>query len=224
MKRTKFLALALVVAVMLMGAGYAYWQEELTITNTVDTGDLNVIFQEPEETTEAMYTGQNVSTIQNDPHKLKVELIDVYPGAEFKLYFNLENIGTLAAYVDDFKVKAKGANVTRANQILCNKIEIKDNDGPSNNGFETITTTGCTLSQALNKLNESDGNRGIYLDSKERRDKNTLEAVKKEVKFYLQINPNATEKQLPQDVDNITFGVTAQVHQYNNEARLPQQP
>lgn len=44
MKRTKFLALALVVAVMMMGAGYAYWSDTLTIENTVSTGKLDVDF------------------------------------------------------------------------------------------------------------------------------------------------------------------------------------
>lgn len=47
MKKYKFIALAMVLAVMLMGAGYAYWTETLTISNTVTTGDMNVIFAPP---------------------------------------------------------------------------------------------------------------------------------------------------------------------------------
>src|SRR5690554_3744451 len=44
MRKYKFIALALVLAVMLMGAGYAYWTETLTISNTVTTGDMDVVF------------------------------------------------------------------------------------------------------------------------------------------------------------------------------------
>ena len=44
MRKPKFLALALVVAIMLMGAGYAQWTDVLTIENTVTTGDMNVEF------------------------------------------------------------------------------------------------------------------------------------------------------------------------------------
>lgn len=44
MRKYKFIALALVLAVMLMGAGYAYWTETLTVSGTVTTGDMNVVF------------------------------------------------------------------------------------------------------------------------------------------------------------------------------------
>ena len=44
MKKVRFLALAMVVALGLMGAGYAYWTDTLTINNTVTTGEFNVQF------------------------------------------------------------------------------------------------------------------------------------------------------------------------------------
>lgn len=42
MKRTKFIALALVVSLMLMGAGYAGWTDVFNATTTIDTGKLEV--------------------------------------------------------------------------------------------------------------------------------------------------------------------------------------
>lgn len=42
MKRTKFVLLALVAAMILMGAGYAAWSQTFTITSTVSTGELFV--------------------------------------------------------------------------------------------------------------------------------------------------------------------------------------
>lgn len=45
MKKSRFLALMLVAAVMLMGAGYAYWTDTLTISNSVSTGHFDVDFK-----------------------------------------------------------------------------------------------------------------------------------------------------------------------------------
>jgi hypothetical protein len=42
MKRTKFILLALVVALILMGAGYAAWTQTFTINSTVQAGELFV--------------------------------------------------------------------------------------------------------------------------------------------------------------------------------------
>lgn len=41
--KKKFLALTMASAVMLMGAGYAYWTDTLNITNTVSTGKFDVM-------------------------------------------------------------------------------------------------------------------------------------------------------------------------------------
>lgn len=49
MRRTKFLALALVVAIMLMGAGYAAWTERIEINGTVETGEVDVSIVEKGE-------------------------------------------------------------------------------------------------------------------------------------------------------------------------------
>ncbi|MDT3699990.1 MAG: hypothetical protein RO469_11260 [Thermincola sp.] len=43
MKKTKFVLLSLVVAMILMGAGYAAWTQTFTINSTVSTGELFVL-------------------------------------------------------------------------------------------------------------------------------------------------------------------------------------
>jgi len=45
MKKTKFIALVLIVSVMMMGAGYAWWNDSVRIDNTVTTGELKVEFE-----------------------------------------------------------------------------------------------------------------------------------------------------------------------------------
>lgn len=49
MKRTKLLALTLVVAIMLTGAGYALWNDTLYVESTVNTGHLDVDFTKVEK-------------------------------------------------------------------------------------------------------------------------------------------------------------------------------
>lgn len=44
MKKTKFIALALVIVTTLMGVGYAQWRDTLKIESTVNSGNLNVEF------------------------------------------------------------------------------------------------------------------------------------------------------------------------------------
>ncbi len=46
MKRTKFVLLALVAAMILMGAGYAAWSQTFTINSTVSTGELFVMISD----------------------------------------------------------------------------------------------------------------------------------------------------------------------------------
>ena len=44
MKRTKLLALILVVALMLVGAGYAAWTDVIVHNTTINTGEFDIIF------------------------------------------------------------------------------------------------------------------------------------------------------------------------------------
>jgi predicted ribosomally synthesized peptide with SipW-like signal peptide len=110
MKKSRIISLVLVVAVMLMGAGYAYWQQDLSITNTVDTGDLKVEFvpllldeilddhgsYDNEFPFSENYMDVNM-TVASD--KLECEFFDVYPGAGGYMKFRIANTGTVPARV-----------------------------------------------------------------------------------------------------------------------------
>lgn len=214
MKRTKFLALALVVAVMMMGAGYAYWAEELTISNKVVTGELDVIFTEPHVATEDTYMGQEpndgsyCNVAGDESHGLDILLNKVYPGAKSTVTFALENSGTLGAYVDDFRFMNSETDRTERdasneeNLILCNKITIGD-DAP-------IELNG-TLAQALAFLNTE---KGIYLE-----DEGT-DGYKKEVTMELQIDPDANDDETSalylDENHTFKFYIGADVYQYND--------
>lgn len=109
MKKYKFITLAMVLAVMLMGAGYAYWTETLTISSTVTTGELDVQFV-PLALLDGSSTGDydnkrpfnkdymDVSlTPADNNHKLICNFTDIYPGAGGYIKFRVENKGTVPA-------------------------------------------------------------------------------------------------------------------------------
>lgn len=111
MKRTKFLALALVVAVMMMGAGYAAWTDQLVINNSVSTGHLNVYL---EEGTVEVYESDVAVDVDGldrdyaealvdvaDDHQVNVTIDNLYPGAVAKVTIPFYNDSTIPVKLDD---------------------------------------------------------------------------------------------------------------------------
>lgn len=136
MRKYKFIALALVLAVMLMGAGYAYWTETLTISNTVSTGDLDVRFApkvihgdydrhlnldnffrniwslyEDQKIDEGKFMDVSIDP-SDDFKKLSFTVTDIYPGAGGFLHFVLVNTGTVPATLTDIQANTNFANNT----------------------------------------------------------------------------------------------------------------
>jgi len=125
MKKTKFLSLVLIVAVMLMGAGYAYWTQELKITNTVKTGDLKVEFLPllVEELDDGLdhggydnewpYDKEYIDVNLNfSSDKLTVDFKKLYPGSGGYLRFRIGNSGTVPARVTNIEGLLKGSTTT----------------------------------------------------------------------------------------------------------------
>ncbi|HZJ76874.1 MAG TPA: hypothetical protein VFC70_04110 [Oscillospiraceae bacterium] len=106
MKKTRFLALILAVVLMLMGAGYAFWTENLKIDATVKTGKLDFKFSDAKILSKSKHIEANISVKNMDDEKgnmLKLRFEDVYPGAEAEISFNMENKGTIPLKVEGFK-------------------------------------------------------------------------------------------------------------------------
>lgn len=121
MKKTRYLALVLVVAIMMMGAGYAYWTDTLVVNSTVNTGYLDVDFtkiETPKTFPVIGYTDPQDVTIKSnikalgdegenglDRDLIEFELIDFYPAAKVRRYITLENVGTLEVKIKKSDVK-----------------------------------------------------------------------------------------------------------------------
>lgn len=122
MKKTSFIALALVVAVMLLGAGYAYWDDTLVINSTVDTGYLDVDFIEARLLSASPHVDTSVNNkIQALPgdgedypdgslDNVIITLKNLYPGAVVKEKIIVKNKGTMPVKVGDLKVVGSGDN------------------------------------------------------------------------------------------------------------------
>lgn len=210
MKKSKFLVLALAVAVMLMGAGYAYWTQELTITNTIDTGNLDVIFASPSlslPTGTYMKAGSFNITDPQKPYGLALVLNDAYPGADFTISFNLQNTGTLGACVRDFAIVQGESDYGDPELILVKSYKIGSNS--------TVTpAAGTTLEDVLETINSinngNKGGNGVFLGTKDNNE--TVNLV-----FNLEIDPeNANNDTLEQNNNKaISFTINSTAHQYN---------
>lgn len=102
MKRTRLLALTLVVAMMLMGAGYAFWSEALAINATVDTGELAFAFSDA-GFVGGQYVSGSAEVDTEDDNILNLEFINMHPGSTATVEFCMNNTGTIGLKFDDFE-------------------------------------------------------------------------------------------------------------------------
>lgn len=129
MKRHKILVVALALAVMCTGAGYAYWTQALTIANTVNTGRMDVAFVcDGDEDWDDGYISGNHSDLVTvaseraaDGQTLTFTVGNFYPGAGASLDFVVKNTGTVAAKISDVT-----GTITN-NAALCDAFNYKFN-------------------------------------------------------------------------------------------------
>lgn len=131
MKRSRVIALALVVAVMLMGAGYATWYDTTTLTGTVRTGNLDMQITaattrtgdnqaqneaHPEDTWH-MYDWTHANSINHDANSVTVDFKDLYPGGVVQVDMTTENKGTIPAKLESISVQLLGGNADLFNAL-----------------------------------------------------------------------------------------------------------
>ncbi len=132
MKKTKVLALVLAVSVMLMGAGYAAWTDQLNINTEVKTGHLDLAFVDKGEANELslaqFVTGQvdyaQDSDVVNNGESnwdvANVKLANLYPGAKATVKLTMVNNSTIPVEmraIKDTRSANWGANGVNFNQI-----------------------------------------------------------------------------------------------------------
>jgi len=118
MRNTKFLVLALAVAIMLMGAGYAIWSDQTFLTTTAKTGNFDM--QITAATTRTgddefknekhnpiwhSYDWTAAGSVSHNANSATVEFIDLYPGGTVQVDMTTENKGTIPAKLKSIDVE-----------------------------------------------------------------------------------------------------------------------
>lgn len=111
MKKIKILALTLMLSFMLIGSGYASWNDKLVVANTVETGEMKLNFIKDADypkTKGSEFTIPKV--IINDSNKkiAEVKLTNLYPDSFAAFKLKAANLGTIPARISDLSVKFSG--------------------------------------------------------------------------------------------------------------------
>ena len=128
MKKGNIIASVLILSIMLMGAGYAYWTDSAKVTNTVNSGNMNVEFVNVSEICPSIHIpvignleiGSNYvkSSINlDDPKTITVTVDNLYPGTGVLYAAKFENKGTIPAVIESVEV-----NFTEDNELLKNNL------------------------------------------------------------------------------------------------------
>ena len=111
MSKKKLIAIFLILTVCLMGVGYAWWSQTLTVQGTVTTGELNVEFIDYNYLVSvgAPYIITNSGlinysecrlapySISPDKHTVTASFQNIFPGMFYSIPFTMENKGTIPA-------------------------------------------------------------------------------------------------------------------------------
>ncbi len=122
MKRTRLLSLALIVAVLLMGAGYALWSEALRIDGTVCAGELDFQF-EANFVGGTCYVKDDDAYTEDSGHTMVLKLDNMSPGATRTFDWCIENTGTIGLIIKDVVFTG---NASALSQVLVGTETVED--------------------------------------------------------------------------------------------------
>lgn len=101
MKSIKFYLVIVMVALLVIGGAYAGWHDYLSVSGTVETGDIDVRF------TDAVYCvdqDKDIAVVDvvvgPDGKSLDVTIENAYPQLEGNIYFLVENFGTVPVHLE----------------------------------------------------------------------------------------------------------------------------
>lgn len=150
MKKTRFLALTLVVSIMLLGAGYAIWTDSIQVSAVATTGNLNVKWLVGDEGmkgpwehpltagVEARISSQigigqssdvwhhqhaRTEAKRIDDNTIEVKAINLYPGARFTVDMRAINVGTVPAKFTGISIDRK-TDGTDGDNSLFNNLQV----------------------------------------------------------------------------------------------------
>jgi len=202
MKKTKVIALVLLASIVLMGVGYAWWSETVTIPATVNTGELLVEFVDQHRDLSypylfypyffpQLYTYPDSAGELElaDSHTLNANFTDFFPGLNYTVPFKLQNNGTIPArfktcivtcdIIDDSLSEEEEDTLKQElyKHILVTNLYIRkfDNSGRSTGSVHVINGSTIMLEQLRQYLLNNASMRDLLLETKDRPGDNILE-------------------------------------------------
>ncbi len=140
MKKTKLIALTMAVAIMLMGAGYAIWSDQVFLDTTVRTGKFDMAITslttrtgDREDANLAhkwhQYDWTHSGEKSFNANQATVEFLDLYPGGVVQLDMMMKNLGTIPAKLVSVDVEQIGGNEKLYEYLQANTTWKADIDG-----------------------------------------------------------------------------------------------
>jgi len=125
MKKSKFVIGVLVLAIMLMGAGYAAWSEQFTVTATVNAGEFDYTLAKENMTPATHLYMTPTFDVDNtaDSKSVTIGLGNLYPDQDVVYQFSITNNGTMGIIptISDYSllmIKGNGAPLNEENGTL----------------------------------------------------------------------------------------------------------
>ncbi|MCF8020536.1 MAG: hypothetical protein K9L62_14215 [Vallitaleaceae bacterium] len=119
MKKSRLIALGLVLTMMLMGSAYAAWTQTVDVNATIETGDLEVMVAKVGDRSGVIPTAQNQDDdgvefapdfeLTTADSSITIEGSNFFPGASGVAVFTVENTGSIPVDIrlDESSVKGK---------------------------------------------------------------------------------------------------------------------
>ncbi|GEM_PF-2893728 len=106
MKKTKLIALTMVVAIILMGAGYAAWTDSTQVNASIQTGSMDVMVRWANA--HNIGGSQGIADISSDKNSISFTTTGLYPAAYKSgdkntygnMHFSIENQGSIPVKLD----------------------------------------------------------------------------------------------------------------------------
>lgn len=166
MNKTKFIALILLLSFVVLGVGYAYWNETVTIKNTVSTGELSVEFEDYDapvsdipyiryDDYEIQYPNSMITPfrLSQDRHTLTAEFKDVFPGMYYSIPFKMANKGSIPAKFKKCEIGYEIENLKRTDNEAMLLSELGNNLKVGNLIFRIYNSSGAPVGSPIYCVN-----------------------------------------------------------------------
>ena len=148
MKKTKFMLGALVLSMGLLGTGYALWTDTLAVNATVDTGKLDIKFENLKNvdnyknniqsgvdgkyttfnSTATLAEGPASGDYDNTDDQIDITIKEMVPGASTKVTARMVNNGTVAARLAKITPQVNATTDAELQKELNVEIKVYDTD------------------------------------------------------------------------------------------------